>query len=201
MELETKNKIGELINKDYEDYKLSVGNELKKELNEYKAGNKSIVFEEDTIFKISSISGAIISVLFAVVLNMFLTIPFTQVLLFFMICFLVVSFGLFFALKSEIIKLKDKKRIVELEESIEHLDEDYQEVFDEENVRIKTLDELSKIIGEKSIVELFFIKNHKVLNEQDINDFITLYKKLGENFYESEIWNEKITYKDLKKMS
>lgn len=201
MELETKNKIGELINKDYEDYKMSVGNELKKELNEYKAGNKSIVFEEDTIFKISSISGAIISVLFAVVLNMFLTIPFTQVLLFFMICFLVVSFGLFFALKSEIIKLKDKKRIVELEESIEHLDEDYQEVFDEENVRIKTLDELSKIIGEKSIVELFFIKNHKVLNEQDINDFITLYKKLGENFYESEIWNEKITYKDLKKMS
>lgn len=171
---------------------------IKKELEDLESGKKSLVLDEDEIFKYSLIGGVSFSVLSVILLSFIFNFSFGSLLSYFVSSLIIVSAILFFVIKFDVIKIKDRKEIKRLKEEVNNTDLFYEINFEQEYASIEVLKKLSKFIGEDKIVELILVKNKYFASNP--KDYINAVRSAGEDPLSTDTWEEKITYEDLEKL-
>lgn len=195
---ETTKKAKNIMSASLENFIKEEKKSINEEINRYKSGEISVDLEEDTIFKISAVSGFFSSIVLILMINIIFNLNVLGVMLGLLVLVISITGALFYGLKNKLIKIKDKNKIKDLEKKLNHSKMYFEALFDEKNAKDELLSEVANLLGEDVITSLFLLKN----NVKDIsqNDYITLMKKAGKNVLLNKSWEEKINNRDLSDM-
>lgn len=181
-------------------YCLEEKTKIEKRMQNIENGKESKTLDEDIIFKYSAIFGSLTTFLSLLFLGFSMNLNFFNLVAILVGIFILSSTALFFLLKTNVIKIKDRDLIKELNDLIERPKLSYEIEFSQNYSEDSLIKKIANLIGEDAIINLFLMKEKKILSEQEIKNYIDIMKKTGKDPLSNNDWEFGVTNKDIENL-